>query len=120
MVLTKTSDFIEIVLPAKRFGFGHVAVLSLVLPYLLVWGRPTWVVLNSSTLPFFLVLGSLSALGLGWIIYTSFTRTRIRIHRKQISFIKEWFGLRWQRSHPLPKGDSCQVELTQQYLTTNP
>lgn len=120
VVLTKTSDFIEIVLPAKGFGFSHVAVLSLVIPYLIVWGRPAWVVFNSSSLPFFLVGGSLSALGVGWILYTLFARTRIRIHRKQISFIREWFGLRWQRSHPLPKGDSYQVELTQQYLTTNP
>jgi serine/threonine protein kinase len=120
VILRKTSDFLEIVLPPKGFGFGHVAGLSLVTPLLLVWGSPVAVALNARQISLFIVTCGLLALCIGWILYALFARTRLRIDRQQICFIQELFGLRWQRSHPLPKGDSCQVELTQQYLTTNP
>jgi hypothetical protein len=65
------------------------------------------------------VVGGFFALFLGWVFYALFVRTRLRIDQQRIYFFKELFGLKWQRSHPLYKQDSCQVELTQQYFKTN-
>jgi hypothetical protein len=115
VVLTKRDDCLEILLPAKGFGFGHVAVLSLVAPLLLLWGQVIWQGLTYV----FIVVGGFLPLLVSWIFYISFTETRFRIDRHKISFSQEMLGLKWQRSHPLPKQDSYQIESTQEYLITN-
>ena len=119
VILTKTADFFEIVLPAKGFGFGHLAVLSLATPFVLFWGQSFWLGLSSNSISFWTFVGGLLALFLGWIFYALFMRSRLRIDRQRIYFFKELFGMKWQRSHPLPRQVSSQVELTQQYLRTN-
>ena len=114
--LTKTADFLEIVLPAKGFGFGHLAALSLLAPILFYWGQSTWIVLISDSISSFLIAGGLFALLLGWIFYTLFVRTGLRIDRDKISFFKDFWGLRWRRSHPISRQTITQLELTKEYL----
>jgi serine/threonine protein kinase len=119
VILTKTADCLEILFPAKGFGFGHVAVLSLVTPLLLLWGQGLWLGQPPHSLRFLMVIGGLSALFLSWFFYALFVQIRFRIDRQQIYFIHEFFGLKWQRIHPLHRRESYQIECSQEYLKTN-
>ncbi|MBD2130138.1 serine/threonine protein kinase [Microcoleus sp. ZQ-A2] len=119
VILTKTADFLEILLPAKGFGFGHVAVLSLVTPLLVFWGQSLWVGLTYDPISFLLVVGGLLPLFIGWIFYDLFVPSRFRIERKKITLFKDLLGFKLQRSYPLARQDSYQIESTQEYLITN-
>lgn len=119
VILTKTADFLEISLPAKGFGFGHVAVLSLVTPLFVFWGQNLWVGLTYDPISFLLVLGGLLPLLIGCMFYELFLPIRFKIEQKKITIFKEFLGFKLQRSHPLSRQDSYQIESTQEYLITN-
>lgn len=128
VILTKTADFLEIVLPAKGFGFGHLAMLSLVSPFVFFWGQSMsvffWgqsmsIELISDPITFFIVVGSLSAVFLGWILYTLFARNSLRIDRDKLYLFDDLFGLKWRRSRPIPRQIITQLELTKKYLGRN-
>jgi serine/threonine protein kinase len=116
VILTKTDDCLEIVLPGKGFGFGHLAALSLVTPFVFYWGQGMWINLTFNPISFFIVVGGLSALFLCWIFYSLFVRTGLRIDRDKISFFNDLFGLKWKRSRPIPKSIITQLELTKEYI----
>jgi serine/threonine protein kinase len=119
VILTKTADFLEIVLPAKGFGFGHIALLSLVAPVLLFWGEGTWIRLASYSSSFFFVVSGLFFILLVWIFYALFVRIRLRIDKNQLYFFNDLFGLKWRRSHPISRRTITQLELTKEYLGSN-
>ena len=119
VIFTKTADGLEILFPAKGFGFGHVAVLSLVTPLLFVWGQGLWIGQPSHAISWLMVIGGFSALFMIWFFNTLFVKTRFRIDPYKISFTRELFGLRWQRIHPLKSRESYQIECTEEYLITN-
>lgn len=119
VILTKTADGLEILFPAKGLGFGHLAVLSLVTPLFFVWGPSLWIGQPSHAIRWLMVIGGFSALFMVWSVNTLFVKTRFRIDPQKISFTRELFGFKWQRSHPLSRQDSYQIESTQEYLITN-
>lgn len=119
VILTKTADGLEILFPARGFGFGHLAVLSLLTPLLFWWGQALWLGQPPHALRFWMVIGGFSALLLGWFFYALFVKTRFRINPDKISFSRECFGLKWQRIHPLQRRENYQIECTEEYLITN-
>jgi serine/threonine protein kinase len=58
VVLTKTADFLEIILPAKGLGFGLLAGVSFGIP-LLFWGLSFLERINSGRIDVYIVVGSL-------------------------------------------------------------
>lgn len=118
-ILTNTADFLEIVLPAKGLGFGHIAVLSLVTPFSFFLGQGTWGGFPFYPISFSLVVSGVFVLLLTWIFYALFVRVRLRIDRDKISVFNDFLGLKWPRSHPIPKQTITELELTKEYLARN-
>jgi hypothetical protein len=119
VILTKTADGLEILFPAKGFGFGHLAVLSLVMPLFFVWGQVLWINQPPHAILFLMGIGGFFALFMVWLVNTLFIKIRFKIDPHKIYFIRELFGLKWQRIHPLKKRECYQVECTEEYLITN-
>jgi serine/threonine protein kinase len=119
VILTKTADFLEILFPPKEFGFFDVALLALVTPFLLFWVQILWVNITSESMIFLIFACSFFVLVWGGFFAGLFVPTRFRVEREKISFFKDFWGLKWQQSHPLPKQESYQIESTQEYLITN-
>jgi serine/threonine protein kinase len=118
--LTKTSEFIEIVIPPQGVGFGLVALLSAAIAA----NSPSFVtVFNfpeddraSTNLPaiapqLIMLSGSfLAAVGV-MFLFALFRELRIRIDRQQISYSSHLLGLRWNHSRPASRKDICQLEI---------
>jgi serine/threonine protein kinase len=118
VVLTKTDDFLEIILPAKGFGFGLLGGVSFGIP-LLFWGLSFLERINSGRIGVYIVVGSLFVLVVMRILFTLFRQIRLRIDSHKISFTNDLFGLKWQRSRPIPRQDLSQLELAKEYLGHN-
>ena len=120
--LTKTSEFIEIVIPPAGVGFGLVALLSAAIAA----NSPSFVtVFNfqeddgaSTNLPaispqLIMLSGSfLAAVGV-MFLFALFRELRIRIDRQQISYSSHLLGLRWNHYRPASRQDICQLEIQQ-------
>jgi serine/threonine protein kinase len=122
--LTKTSEFIEIVIPPQGVGFGLVALLSAAIAV----NSPSFVSFvtvfklfpeadgASTNLPprdpqLLMLSGSfLAAVGV-MFIFALFRELRIRIDRQQISYTSHLLGLRWNYSRPAPRQEICQLEI---------
>jgi serine/threonine protein kinase len=118
--LTKTSEFIEIVIPPAGVGFGLVALLSAAIAA----NSPSFVtVFNfqeddgaSTNLPaiapqLIILSGSfLAAVGV-MFLFALFRELRIRIDRQQISYSSHLLGLRWNHYRPASRQDICQLEI---------
>ena len=114
--LTKTSEFIEIVIPPAGVGFGLVALLSAAIAA----NSPSCVtVFNfqkddgastnlSAIAPQLIILSGsfLAAVGV-MFLFALFRELRIRIDRKQISYNSHLLGLRWNHARPASRQDIC-------------
>ena len=117
VVLTKTDDFLEIILPAKGLGFGLLAGVSFGIS-VFFWGLYFLESIHSGRIGLF-VVGSLFVLLVMRILFTLFRQIRLRIDSHKISFTNDLFGLKWQRSRPIPRQDLSQLELAKEYLGHN-
>jgi hypothetical protein len=117
--LTKTSEFIEIVIGPQGVGFCLVALLSAAIAA----NAPSFVnVFNfplddgtSTNLPIdtqlLMLSGSfLAAVGVRFL-FALFRELRLRIDRQQISYSSHLLGLRWNYSKPTRRQDICQLEI---------
>lgn len=114
IALRKTSEFIEITIPPKGFGFSTIAAISCMIP--LLFSSQT---LFTSTLEstFFKIFrfGSLSLLTIV-IARILFRRIQIRIDSKKITYTYELSGLKWKYSILFKDQDVHQMRLTKKYL----
>jgi len=109
--LTKTSEFIEIVIPPQGVGFGLIALLS------------GWITVNIGLLVTFGDDKSatdplLNIISIIWLITivamflcSLFLELRLVIDRQQISYRFHLLGLKWNHSKPVPRQDFCQLEI---------
>ncbi len=118
VVLTKTADFLEIILPAKGFNFGFLAWVSFGIPWFF-WRSSYVASINSGRIDVDIVVSSFLALWAIRILLTIFRRTRLRIDSQHVFFTNDLFGLKWQRSRPIPRQDISQLELAKEYNSHN-
>ncbi|MEG3848090.1 serine/threonine-protein kinase [Microcoleus sp. herbarium19] len=120
--LTKTSEFIEIVIPPRGVGFGLIALLSaavavnsalwLNIKSIMSYSDP---IINSGIellLPMMLSGSFLSLVGV-MFLYALFREVRLRIDRQQISYTSYLLGWEWYYSPPAPRQDIGQLEIEQ-------
>lgn len=109
--LTKTSEFIEIVIPPQGVGFGLIALLS------------GWITVNIGLLVSFRGDKSatdplLNIISIIWLITivamflcSLFRELRLVIDRQQISYKFHLLGLKWNHSKPARRQDIFQLEI---------
>lgn len=114
VVLRKTSEFIEITIPPKGFGFSAIAVISCMIPLFFFSETLFNTALASAfwQILLFSILGLLT-LVINWIL---FGRIRLRIDSVKITYIYDLLGLRWKRSHSFKRQDVQQLLLTNEYM----
>lgn len=126
VILNKTDDFLEIILPPKGLGFGFIGVLSLA--PLLLWGA-IWIASISTRgisgymgfymIAIALVVTAFLILLARWIVFSLFVQIRFRIDRREISFFNDLWGWKWRRSRPLPRQNILGVEFGKGIVSYN-
>ncbi len=111
--LTKTSEFIEIVIPRSRVDFTSItksaiaaSTIFLVLDYL----HTRWIKIEN--LVNVIQISYLPAMA-AFSTFQLFRELRLRIDRQQISYTSHLLGLKWNHSKPAPRQDICQLEIEQ-------
>ena len=122
--LTKTSEFIEIVIPRSRVDFSSItssaiaaSTIFLVLDCLHTrWIKIDLLHINLLTTIEILVnviqISYLPAIA-AFSTFQLFRELRLRIDRQQISCTSHLLGLKWNNSKPAPRQDICQLEIEQ-------
>lgn len=123
---TKTSEFIEIVIPSPRVGFSSITMLALAVTAtfpLLHYIYTKWIEIYSSQInpSSYVIQGILlNAIPMtyfpaimGFLTFVQFRELRLRIDRQQISYTSHLLGLKWNHSKPAPRQDICQLEIEQ-------
>ena len=117
--LTKTSEFIQIIIPPQGLSSNLMALISAAVPlnyiYLMLLFSSDFWRLYSSYIPGFLViilyiLVTLSSPVLVIIMFALFRELRVRIDRQQISYTSHLLGLRWNHSKPAARQDILYLE----------
>jgi serine/threonine protein kinase len=125
--LTKTSEFIEIVIPPQGVGFGLITLFSgaVSLSVSLLWYiyleviKISYSQINSPYLWFDVIaeifpipiIGFLLA-GVGAIfLFALFRELRLRIDRQQISYTSHLLKWRWNCTKPASRKQICQLEI---------
>lgn len=114
IAVRKTSEFIEITIPPKGFGFSAITIISCMIPLLFLSQTLFTSTLENTffkTLRFGIV--GLLTIVLTWIL---FRRIRLRIDSQKITYIYDVFGLKWKNSRPFNRQDVNQIVLTKKYL----
>ena len=108
--LTKTSEFIEIIIPPQGVGFRLIALLSGWIPANLALLMPF--VDNGEVYP---VLNIISIIWLVTVVvmflFALFRKLHLRIDRHQISYTSHLLGFRWNHSKPASRQEICQLEV---------
>ncbi|MEG3842375.1 serine/threonine-protein kinase [Microcoleus sp. herbarium14] len=110
--LTKTSEFIEIIIPPEGVSFGLIALFASCIPAYLVLllpfvpGAEVYPVLNLISIIWLVMV-------LPRFLCALFRESRLRIDHQQISYTSHLLGLRWNHSKPAPRQDICQLEIEQ-------
>ena len=116
--LTKTDDFIEILIPARGLNFGAIALISLLIP-LSVWGLVLWNSFNLyNFIPVFIFnLGTIAITFLMLIktIFFIFRQFRLRIDDDKVRFTNEIFGFQWHRFRPGSRRNISKLEMTNEF-----
>jgi serine/threonine protein kinase len=114
--LTKTSEFIEIIIPPQGVGFGLVALLSAAVAA----NGALWIdrfyrsySINTSGIELLLRMISVSLLGLVGVmfLFALFRELRLKIDRQQISYSSHLLGLRYNHFKPAPRQDISYLEI---------
>lgn len=110
--LTKTSEFIEIIIPPQGVGFGLIALFAGWIPANLVLLLPF--IHNGAVYP---VLNIISIIWLVTVVvmflFALFRKLHFRIDRQQISYTSHLLGFRWNHSKPASRQDIRQLEIEQ-------
>ncbi|MEG5034774.1 serine/threonine-protein kinase [Microcoleus sp. AT3-D2] len=125
--LTKTSEFIEIVIPPQGLGFGLITLFSgaVSLSVFLFWSiyleviKIYYLKIHSPYLWIHVTLEVLNILipgiilpGVGAIfIFALFRELRLRIDRQQISYTSHLLKWRWNCTNPASRKQICQLEI---------
>ncbi len=118
--LTKTPEFIEIVIEPQGVGFGIIALLSAAIAanywlFINIFNFPEDGGTSTNLSPInpqnLMLSGSfLAAVGVIFI-FALFRELRLKIDRQQISYSSHLLGLRWNHSKPARRQDICQLEI---------
>ena len=108
--LTKTPEFIEIIIPPQGVGFGLIALFAgwisanfaLLIPF--VHGGHVYPLLNLISIIWLVTVVVMFLCAL-------FRELRLVIDRQQISYSWHLLGLRWNHSKPVPRQEICQLEI---------
>jgi hypothetical protein len=108
--LTKTSEFIEIIIPPQGVGFRLIALwagwlpanFALLMPF--VHGGQVYPVLNLISIIWLVTVVAM-------FLRALFRKLRLRIDRQQISYTSHLLGLRWNHSKPAPRQEICLLEI---------
>ncbi|NJS09862.1 MAG: serine/threonine protein kinase [Microcoleus sp. CSU_2_2] len=110
--LTKTSEFIEIIIPPQGVGFGLIALFAGWIPANLALLLPF--IDNGAVYP---VLNIISIIWLVTVVvmflFALFRKLHFRIDRQQISYTSHLLGFRWNHSKPASRQDIRQLEIEQ-------
>ena len=116
--LTKTDDFIEILIPPRGLSFGAIALISLLIP-LSVWGLVLWASFKSYNIipP---ELFDLCAIAITFLILIKsilfiFREFRLRIDDDKVRFTNEIFGFQWHRFRPASRHNISKLEMTKEF-----
>ena len=117
--LTKTDEFIEILIPPRGLNFGAIAWISALIP-LSFWGLFFLMslrlhYLNPGVLSFLLVIAPVSVAVIKWILFI-FRQFRLRIDDEKTYFMNEMFGLKWHRFCPAYKRDISKLEMGKEFV----
>jgi serine/threonine protein kinase len=108
--LTKTSEFIEIIIPPQGVGFGLIALFAGWIPANLALLMPF--VHNGEVYPVFNIISIIWLVTVvAMFLCALFRESRLRIDRQQISYTSHLLGLRWNHSKPASRQDICQLEI---------
>jgi serine/threonine protein kinase len=112
--LTKTDDFIEILIPPRGLSFGAIALVSALIP-LSFWGLMFW---TSLRLPDIIppAIFNLLAIALIFLIVIKsilfiFRQFRLRIDDDKVTFTNEIFGFQWHRFRPASRRNIYKLEI---------
>ncbi len=117
IILTKNSEFIEILIPPQGVGSSFVALFSAA-----VVAHTFFIILGMvgvnyfrdlSILVIMLSASLLAAVVVVALLYALCRELRLRIDRQQISHTSNLLGLRWNHSKPARRQDICQLEIKQ-------
>ncbi|MBD0314404.1 MAG: serine/threonine protein kinase, partial [Microcoleus sp. T3-bin5] len=117
IILTKKSEFIEILIPPQGVGSSFVALFSAA-----VVAHSFFIFLGMvganyfrdlSILVIMLSASLLAAVVLVALLYALCRELRLRIDRQQITHTSNLLGLRWNHSKPARRQDICQLEIKQ-------
>jgi serine/threonine protein kinase len=107
--LTKTSEFIEIIIPPQGVGFGLITLFS-------IWVTGNITFFRNYTSETYRLLTII--ISIIWLVTTVvmflcalFRESRLRIDRHQISYSWHLLGLKWNHSRPASRQDTCQLEI---------
>ena len=118
--LTKTSEFIEIVIPPQGLSFNLMALLSAAVPLnyislMLLYSNQFWQFAILHIHYFFvIILYTLVTLLSPVVVILSFAlfrKLRLRIDRRQISFTSHLLAWEWNNSNPSPRKDISYLEI---------
>ena len=122
--LTRTSEFIEIVIPRSRVDFSSITKSAIAASAILValhyihirWIKIDFLHINLSITIEILVnviqVSYFPAIA-AFSTFQLFRELRLRIDRQQISCTTHLLGLKWNNSKPAPRQDICQLEIEQ-------
>ncbi|HAZ48879.1 MAG TPA: serine/threonine protein kinase [Cyanobacteria bacterium UBA11369] len=112
--LTKTDEFIDILIPPRGLTFGAIAFLSALIP-LSFWGlfflmslRFRYPIPEALILLFVIAPVSVSVIKFILFIFRQFC---LRIDYDKIYFINEMFGFKWNRFRPASKRNISKLEI---------
>ena len=115
--LTKTDDFIEILIPARGFSFGAIALLSGIIP---LGGGILWESWVKPVFKFKEIVPQLFAIagitiGFIYFILFLFRQFRLRIDSQTICLTNELFGFKWNRFRPASKREISKLEIFKEF-----
>ena len=117
IILTKNSEFIEILIPPQGVGSSFVALFSAAVVAHTFFSFLGMVGTNYfrdlSILVIMLSASLLAAVVVVALLYALCRELRLRIDRQQISHTSNLLGLRWNYSKPARRQDICQLEIKQ-------
>ncbi|MEG4487056.1 serine/threonine-protein kinase [Microcoleus sp. D2_18a_B4] len=118
--LTKTSEFIEIVIPPQGLSFNLMALISAALPvnalyFRLLFSIYPWqfdhLPIHYFGVIILFILVTLSSPLVVIFLFALFRKVRLRIDRQQISCTNHLLGLRWNHSHSAPRQEISYLEI---------
>jgi serine/threonine protein kinase len=117
IILTKNSEFIEILIPPQGVGSSFVALFSAAVVahtfFILLGMVGANYFRDLSILVIMLSASLLAAVVVVALLYALCRELRLRIDRQQISHTSNLLGLRWNHSKPARRQDICQLEIKQ-------